>query len=447
MAQKWNLQDIRPAGSEKQPPQTIAPVRKSQDIAPRMHREQKEVPSHIIDTDIESIEVIDGNTAKRKRVVVTAITGLIILTIGFTVNIFLGGAEVKVNPRLKDVSVQAAFTSYTKPQVNELGYELLSLEAEGEKQVQAKGKETVSVRAEGKIFVYNAKSTSPQRLIKNTRFESADGLIYRIKESIEVPAVTKDAKGNTVPGSVVADVFADGTGEQYNLQPARFTVPGLKGTEQFDVVYGESTSPFTGGFEGEKYIIDEAELETAKQTLHLELRDKLLAQVAEKRPAGFVLYDDSITFTYNSLPATEYGDSLATIKESARLQVPMFNELEFAKYLAEKSIPDYTGEPVTLFDPSTLSFEYTGATTSVSDIGKYTELEFELTGTTKIVWKFDEKELQSKLAGIKKTDATKVFSDYTSISHAQAEVRPFWKTSFPKNINEIKIITELNQGI
>ncbi len=447
MSQKWNLQDIRPAGAEKNPPRAFAPVRKSQDIAPRAHREVEPTVSHVIDTDIESIEVIDGNNVKRKRVIVTTITGIAILSIGFLINILLGGAEVKINPRLKDVSVQAIFEASTKPQVGELGYELLSIEAEGEKQVQAKGKEVVSVRAEGKIFVYNSKSTSSQRLIKNTRFESSNGLIFRIKESIEVPAVTKDAKGNVVPGSVVADVFADGTGEQYNLPPERFTVPGLKGTEQFDVVYGESTSPFSGGFEGEKYIIDEAELETAKQTLHLELRDKLIAQTAEKKPAGFILYNDAITFTYHSLPSTEYGDSLATIKENARLQVPLFNEPEFAKYIAEKSVPDYAGEAVTLFDPMTLSFKYTGATTSIADIGQKTKLEFQLKGTTKLVWKFDEKELQSKLAGIKKTDATKVFSEYTSISHAQAEVRPFWKTSFPKNANEIKITTELNQGL
>ncbi len=443
MAQKWNLQDIRPAGTEKTAPRGVAPVRKSQDIAPRQMREPEQ--PIMADPDLASIDVIDGNSVKRKRVFATTITALIIFGIGFFVNVLLGGAEVIVNPRMKDVSVQADITAYTKPQVGELGYELLTLSDSGEKQVKATGKETVSLRSEGKIFVYNTKSTSPQRLIKNTRFESADGLIFRIKESIEVPPVSKDAKGNLVPGSVVADVFADGTGEQYNLPPSRFTVPGLKGSEQFDAIYAESTAGFTGGFEGEKYIIDEKELDTAKQALHIELRDKLIARVQAERPAGFVLYDDAITFTYTSLPATEYGESLATIKEEARLQVPMFKEPEFATYLAEKSVPDYAGEPVTLFDPLTLTFAYTGATTSQSDIGQNSELEFTLQGTTKIVWEFDEKELQTALIGKKKTEATDVFSKYSSISHAQAEVRPFWKTSFPKTIDEIKITTVLDQ--
>lgn len=439
MSHKWNLQDIRPSNAKQAPVQNIPARRPAQDISARPPRIVKEEIYE--DPDLGSIDIVDGKSAKRKRVFVTSAIALLIIGVGFFVNVLLGGADVTVYPKIKDVSVQSNFTVFTKPQSEELGYELLTLEATGEKQVKAAGKETVSERAEGKIFVYNTKSPTPQRLIKNTRFETSDGLIYKIKESIEVPAASKDAKGNFVPGSVVADVFADGTGEKYNIAPTRFTVPGLKGSEQYDSIYGESTAAFTGGFEGEKYIIDENELSTAKQALHIELRDKLLARLKEERPAGFIVYDDSVTFAYDSLPATEYGESLATIKEKARLQVPMFKETEFSKYIAEKSIPDYTGEPVTMPEPQTLVFSYTSGTTSVSDISGIQSLDITLKGNVKIVWKFDEKKLQEELIGIKKTDATNVFSGYTSISHAQAEVRPFWTGSFPNSIDNIRINT------
>ncbi len=443
MPQKWNLQDIRPPGSAPQTPRED-PLRKPKlDISPRAPKVA--APEYLSDPDLASIDIIDGNSSKRKRVIVTTVIASIILVSSIFVNVLLGGAEITIYPKLRNVSIQANITTYTHPQAEELGYELLTLEASGEKQVKASGKETVSERATGKVFIYNTKSTSPQRLIKNTRFESKDGLIFRIQESIEVPGATKDAKGNITPGSVVADVFADSTGEQYNLPPARFTVPGLKGTEQYDLVYAESTAGFSGGFEGEKYIIDEAELSTAKQALHLELRDKLLARLKEEQPAGFVVYPAAITFAYDTLPSTEYGESLATIKENARLQVPMFREQEFAKYLAQKSIPEYKGDPVTLTDPSTLAFTYTNATTSSSDIATNESLDITLKGTTQIVWKFDEKKLLSELVGIKKTAATTVFSSYGSISNAQAEVRPFWKNSFPTNPNEITIKTILEE--
>ena len=441
MAQKWNLQDIRPAGTQKQPPRDVGVRRPQQDIAPRATK--PEPVQAFDDSDLASIEIVDGNGVKKKRVVITAIAALIIVGTGFFVNVLLGGADVTVHPKIKDVSVQANITAYTEPQVGELGYELLSLESVGEKQVKAAGKEAVSEKASGKIFVYNTKSTSPQRLIKNTRFESKDGHIFRIQESIEVPGASKDAKGNLVPGKVVADVFADGPGEQYNLPPGRFTVPGLKGSEQYDSVYGESTAAFTGGFEGEKYIIDENELATAKQALHIELRNALLEKLKAERPAGFIVYDNAVTFAFDSLPSTEYGDSLATIKEKARLQVPIFKEAEFAEFLAKKTVPDYTGEPITLLDPTTLSFEYTSGTTTISDIASYTALDFILKGTTRLVWKFDEAKLKNDLLGMKKSDATTVFAQYPSISNAQAEIRPFWSTSFPDDAKSIDVHTVL----
>jgi hypothetical protein len=448
MAQKWNLQDIKPAGA----PRAQAPVQQVQeiierktksDISPKIRRPEP-IKQSFDDSDLASIDVIDGNEAKRRRVFVTASIGVVIITSGFIMNVLLGGADITVFPKTRDVSVQSEFKTFTEPKVNELGYELLALEATGERQVKASGKEQVSTRAEGKIFVYNTKSATPQRLIKNTRFESSNGLIYRIKESIEIPGVTKDAKGNTVPGSVVADVFADSAGEKYNLAPDKFTVPGLKDTEQYDSVYGESTVAFSGGFEGEKYLIDPSELDTAKQALHLELRDKLLARLNEEKPAGFVVFEGAVNFVYESLPSTEYGDSLATIKEKVTLNIPIFKEDEFAMFIAEKSIPDYVNDKVTLLDPYTLIFSYTNATSTDYSIAGRSNLDFMLKGATKVVWVFDEEELKNKLVSTKKNSATAIFGTYSSISHAQAEVSPFWATSFPDSPKNIKINTVLD---
>lgn len=439
MTQKWNLQDIRPTGTPR-PTLRETPVRKpQQDIVPRSSRHTQE--ESLPDPDLALIDIIDGNGAKKKRAITTVVIASLIIGLGFIVNIMLGGADVTVYPKTKNVSVQSSFAAYTNPAVDMLGYELLTLETTGEKQVKASGKEKVSKQSEGKIFVYNTKSTSPQRLIKNTRFESSKGLIFRIKESIEVPGATKDAKGNMVPGTISADVFSDGTGDQYNLPPQRFTVPGLKDSEQYESVYAESTTQFSGGFEGEKYIIDDEELKTAQQALHIELRNTLLERLKSERPAGFIIYDDSITFVFETLPAAEYGDSLATIKEKARLQVPMFKEDEFSKFIAESTVPDYTGETVTLTDPKTFAFAYESSTTTVSDISGYTQLDFTLKGTAQLVWKFDEKKLQNDLISLKRTDATKVLGSYAAIREAKADVRPFWKSTFPSNPNDISIHT------
>lgn len=445
MAQKWNLQDIRPSGTPKerfrnQPQQ---PVRKQQDMAPRKAAPQTPQP-FVPDPDLATIDIIDGNAQKRKRVVVTALVALFILGAGFFVNVLMGGAEVTVYPRYKDVNVQANFIAHKEPKADELSYELLTLEAEGERQVKANGQEMVSERATGKIFIYNSQN-STQRLIKNTRFESPDGKIFRIEESVEVPAAAKNGAGETAPGVITAEVFADGTGEQYNLEPTRFTVPGLKGSDQYDKIYAESTSAFVGGFEGNKYIIDDVELGTAKQALHLELRDSLLAQLESKRPNGFILYNDAVTVTFDTLPATTYGDEMATIKERARLQVPIFKESEFAEYIAKATIPGYEGEPVVITDPKTLVFSYPSPTTTTSDIAPLTELEFKLNGTTQIVWTFDEEKLKKDLVGLPKTGHKALMSGYPALRSAKAVVRPFWATSYPDDVNKIKIIPVIGE--
>ena len=143
MTQKWNLQDIRPTGAGK-PAMREVPVRRpQQDIVPRQTRitQNESIP----DPDLGSIDIIDGNDAKKKRVITTVVIASIIIGLGFVVNIMLGGADVTVYPKTKNISVQANLNAYKNPAVDMLGYELLTLETTGEKQVKASGKEKVSM--------------------------------------------------------------------------------------------------------------------------------------------------------------------------------------------------------------------------------------------------------------------------------------------------------------
>ncbi len=445
MPKKWNLQDIRPArpatpNDVMQQQTAAAPRRMGQDIAPKRHIPQDE--PLVSDPDLERIEIVDGNASKRKRVILLTSIAAVVLGGAFFLNILMGGAEVTVYPKFKDVSVQANFTAYKEPPAGELGYELLSLEATGERQVKASGSEQVSERAIGDMLIYNTDTKATQRLIKNTRFESPTGLIYRIQESVEVPKATTNASGGDLsPGVVKAKVFADGTGETYNIPPARFTVPGLKSTPQFSTVYGETSVTMAGGFEGERYLLDEAELETKKQELHLELRNSLLERLQAERPSGFIMYPDAVTFTFESLPSTSYGDALATIKEKAVLHVPLFKADEFASYIAESTVPGYEDEQIMLQDPTTLVFEYGEASTSLSDLSESTELSFLLKGLTRLVWEFDEEALMKSLLGLPKESLGGALGSYPSIERAEAVIRPFWSQEFPETTDKMQITT------
>lgn len=431
MTQKWNLQDIRPATPRKR----RTPQEGAVEVAPRPQQMPRE------DAEEEmSIRIVDGNKKKSKSLLYAIAVFVLIVGGGLLASALMGGAEVTVYPRHREPNVNATFTALRTPQPEELAYEIMTLEAEGERQVTASGQEQVTSQAEGTIFIYNEQQSDSVRLVTNTRFESPEGLIYKLKDPAIIPGYTTDASGKKVPGVTTAEVYADEVGETYNIGPSKFTIPGFKDEPEYTTIYAESTSGFTGGFDGMKFIIDPAELEVAQQALRTELRNSLLTRIDAEKPAGFVLFKDAVTFTYESLPSVEYGDNLATIKEKVLLRIPLFKEDEFAAYIAKATIPGHEGEPVRINGYESFAFAYTNATTSSSDIGSATSLEFNLTGKPQIIWKYDAEKLKADLINANKTALTSVLGAYPAIEKANAVIRPFWKTKFPTKIDEIKII-------
>ena len=110
-----------------------------------------------------------------------------------------------------------------------IGYEVVKLSKSKNVSVPTTGEEAVEVKASGKIMVYNNFSSEPQRLIIRTRFETKEGLIYRIPESIVVPGKTVK-NGVETPGSKEIGVFADEPGDKYNIKRQILISPDLKMT-------------------------------------------------------------------------------------------------------------------------------------------------------------------------------------------------------------------------
>lgn len=430
MSQKWNLQDIRPTKPQKHPTPT-QPLEKRSRPAEATRENADETMS---------IAVGDGRKRKNKTLIYALVVFVVIIAGGAIASILMGGAELTVFPRYREPNVHATFEARLMPRSDELSYEIMSLEAEGERQVTATGQEEVSTQAEGTIFIYNTFTNEPMRLVTNTRFESPEGLIFKIKDPAVVPGYTLDDSGAKVPGVTTAEVFAEQSGEDYNIGPSRFTVPGFAGEPEFDGVYAESVESFSGGFEGMRFIIDEDEKLTAQQALQLELRNSLLERVPQEKPSGFYAFDGAVTFTYESLPAVEYGENLATIKQRVVLRIPLFDEKEFASFIAQAAIPGYENEQVRIDDVSKLTFEYTHPTTSVSDISAQTGLTFDLSGRPLIIWEYDEGKLKTDLLGANKTALTTILAGYPAIERAEAVIRPFWKTSFPTDMDDITVV-------
>lgn len=426
MEKKWNLQDIKPAERRRPSPSSSQKVSE----APRMSGEN-------VTPRRTAAESSTKRQTNKKGIIAGALVLLVVAGAVFTFAALTGQTTVTVFPRWREPTVNAVFEANPQLSESNLVYEVLTLEAEGEREVTATGQEEVEEQATGEITIYK-KTAGDERLIKNTRFESPDGLVYRITESAVVPGGTAEA-----PGSVVAQVFADQAGPEYNLSAnVEFKVPGFKESdliELYDSVYAINQSGFSGGHRGPKFTIDEVELAAATESLRTELREALQNRVANERPAGFILYDSSVTFTYQALPGEDIGNNKVLLKEKAILRAPMFKNEDFASFIASATIPGYENEPVKIADPSALTFEYA---TDTNFSGSET-FSFKLLGRPQIIWTYDQEQLKRDLAGGSQTVLNTVLGGYSAIEKANATIKPFWKSSFPENPEEIEIIEEL----
>lgn len=359
-----------------------------------------------------------------------------VFILGFGIAALTGGATVTVHPKFREPTINSAVEGKRQAGSGELAFEVMTLEAEGEREVTASGQEDVEDQATGRITIYKTTSGS-ERLIKNTRFEGPGGLIFRVTESVEVPGATTNAQGSTVLGSVTAEVFADQAGSQYNLPSGtKFTVPGFKEnnlTELYNAIYAENQASFSGGHVGPRFIIDDAELTAATDSLRAELTEALRSRVANERPAGFVLFESGITFSYSAMPSEDLGNGRVKIKEKTTLHAPMFKNEDLAAYIAGATVPGYEGEPVRLEDQTALNFEYA----TPYDSANPDSVSFKLLGKPRIIWTFDAEKLKSDLAGGNQTSLNAVLGGYPAIEKATANIRPFWKGSFPDDPKEI----------
>lgn len=423
MDKKWNLQDIRPSDTKRAPKGSVSMKR-------------PDVSTNRLSDNQTSATLRNHKRSGRKfNLFIPIVVVLLLFVGGFTFAFLTSGAEVAVYPKHREPTVNGVFEAKKQPTSKELPYEMLTLEASGEREVTASGQETVQTPATGKILISNTTSNS-ERLIKNTRFESPEGLVFRITESVVVPSAREDG----TPGQVTADVFADAVGDSYNLSSGtNFTVPGFK-ESNLDALYtgitGVNQANFTGGYDGPQFIIDDEQLSSATESLRSELREALTNRLVNEKPANFILFDSSVTFNYQNLPPEEIGDGKVKIKEKAILNAPLFNNADLAQNIAVSVVPGYEDAPVRLEDEKSLSFQY--ATTTI-DLPNDESISFNLVGKPRLVWVYDEAQLKTDLAGGSKTALTTVLGGYPAIEKATVKIRPFWSRSFPEAINKITI--------
>jgi hypothetical protein len=123
----------------------------------------------------------------------------------------------------------------------------------------ATGEQNNGKKAEGKITVINH-TGSIAGLLANTRFQAANGLVFRLKNEVLVSPAR-----NRVPGRAVVDAIADEGGTKYQLPAGtKLSIPGLAANAR-ELVYGEVQAVFTGATDEITKVVSQADIDKAKE--------------------------------------------------------------------------------------------------------------------------------------------------------------------------------------
>lgn len=395
------------------------------------------------------------NPRKRRWFIVALGVGGVVVLSSIVLSLLFAGATVVVYPKQDTVLVNNTFVVEENTTVEDrMTIQKMTIEETAQREVVALGEQEVEERASGKVTLYNEYSESPQRIIPRTRFESSDGLVYRVARAVEIPGKKPDG----TPGEVEITIQAEESGEAHNIGPDTFTLPGY--TEaglltHAEKIYARSSSDMSGGFKGVRRTVDDAERAQVVEALKTELRDTLLANAfgSIDNPETQHLFKDAVFFEFETLEDTLSGTDKVTIRVKGILHGILFPKDALATRLAAKALPTYNDSPIRIDNMKNLSVTLTPeATEEDTSIKGWEAPVYNATveGKAHFIWEFEEVTLKEDLAGKEKSildipQDNMVLTRYPGIDRLEVSVRPFWKRTFPESTSDIHVITKLDE--
>lgn len=420
---KQTIQDIKPTKK------SLAVRKKRSFIRLEEEEDLKDLNNH------PNLGYVGGEGNKKYRIWLIAIFCVLFLI--FSLSYLFTTATVKITPRSEELSLDSVSFDLKKDANDASTYQILKVSTAESLTIPGESTENVSKPATGTITLYNNYSTSPQRLVVDTRLKGSNNLIYKTKNAVTIPGQQR-IDGKMIPGSVDVSIYADVVGVSGNATLLDFIIVGFEGSPKAKAFYGRGKTELTGGYTGVVSKISDATAKSQKEFLRSQIQTHLKSKLLAGIPEGFVLIDDS--FIYNPTSETnifESPESFVEINETGELSAKIIRQTDLAEIIAMRLISGYDSYSVTLKNLDNLIIKLT------SDVNDLESGTINLSGDAVIVWTFPSDELIANLAGQKKRYVSNVVSAYPGIESATAKISPFWKTEFPERVEKIKIINTL----
>lgn len=315
---------------------------------------------------------------------------------------------------------------------------LFKKEVEGEKTLKTTGEKTLKEKAKGVITVYNSHSPARRvRLVENTRFLSSEGSkTFRAQEEIDLPPASSQG-GEMQPATTTIRVVAENAGENYNIAPSKFSIPGLSGSALYYSIWAESDSSMKGGSRKKKKIATKEDIKKAKQALKNHLKEKARQSLKKRVPKDYILRKGALMGkNYKVSCDKKQGELGKKITCEGDLKV---KGLAIKSYTLRQLAMDIIPSRL----PSSAQFDKEDIQINPKIKGKVSKNEntkINLQMDTKVYEDISPEVVQTKISGLKqKIVKGKLFNIYPQIKKIKLSFWPFWVSSAPSDTERIQV--------
>lgn len=410
-----------------------------------------EFPRKIDEPQKKAQENVPVSHGMRKVILGFVIICLLIASLVFGY-LFLPKASVTVASKseVKKFDLEAkGSTSRTKIETAELGIPAKVVEKELtiSDSFESKGRKNstsdTSQKAKGKVTIYNNYDNDSQQLVATTRLLSSEGKLFRLVKGVAVPGMK-----NGEPGSIEADVIADQPGDEYNISPTDFKIPGFEGSQKYEKFYAKSTSAMSGGGSsgsgsGGTAIVSQSDLDSAKKTEEAKLKEQLEEAVKSEMGTGYVFLSDASEKTISESSSTSRANEVASsfdYKASGKIKAIVFSEKDLRQLAGD--IYNEANKEKSTSDYSLIKISY-GA--SSADFGSGT-LSLKANVEVPIDVNIDWDDFKKKLLGKNEEQIKEILKEYSQIEKINIDFWPeFMSQKIPQYEKRVELKIEKNQ--
>jgi hypothetical protein len=329
----------------------------------------------------------------------------------------------------------------------------------------ATGNIFTGANAKGEIKIFNER-LKPWVLVEGTRFQTEEGIVYRMNEKVKVPGATygmiRDEEGrlikDKVPGTLLVNVEADQedvegkiVGERGNIETGRSLIlPALDPTSQ-KVLYAEANEDFTGGVTETYTVLTEEDLGTAadkiKEHIYETVEEEFKIFVERQnmdKGLSLKLLDDEDFIQFHilelNMPREELNKPLISFEAEAKMLVKgiAYDEEEFYRVLEnELKSKVHPEKKLVAVDRNSMTYRVVTSDSIRGDLDR-----IKLAVTIKGIEEYDlstntEKgyalidQIKENTLGKNKDEARYFIQNLQEVNNVEIRVWPFWSNTIP----------------